>query len=192
MMAKHGGPQAPYKRDGFGGVWAWAKGHFFRWVQAAKWSKRKLEHADTPADRSKWTHAHEEYVRKAKAGRKRRHNGKDGWPEHFVIEELFNNDNGLHNHLHVASANREGLLAVAKIAAERYGEVYVREFPPFDPVECVHAVCVSWHYRDGSNPFTPRCCSNMGDGCAFDLGAAARDEFGRELKSRYGANRCDF
>jgi hypothetical protein len=32
----------------------------------------------------------------------------------------------------------------------------------------------------------------MGDGCAFDLGAADRDAFGREVKSRYGANRCDF
>ena len=172
------GPQQRYKWGGFDSVWKWALGHPRRWYAAWKWAVRRNFDKQAKVYHRKWKHT-------------KPTNNDSGWPSHMVIQELFNNDNGLHNHLHVASPDRDALLAIAKIAAARFGEVYVREFPPYDPVECVH-VSTSWHYRDGSNPYTPRTCANRGNGCAFDLGAADRDNFGRELKARYGAVACDF
>lgn len=108
------------------------------------------------------------------------------------IEELFVNDNGLRNHVHVASRQRRKLIRLGKIAIHRYGAAgMVREFPPFDRVECVHTA-TSWHYRDRHDPDTPRSCANRGNGLAFDLGCARREEFAREVKRRYGAKRSDF
>ncbi len=108
------------------------------------------------------------------------------------IVELFNNDNSLHNHVHVASTERDKLIQLAQIAIRDYGGAdMVREFPPFDPVECVH-VSTSWHYRDSSSPYTPRACANRGDGLAMDLGFPRRQEFADEIKRRYGADNCDF
>lgn len=101
-----------------------------------------------------------------------------GWPDTMVIEELFNNDNGYHNHLHVASQERDKLIQIAKIAQAHYSggdPDCVREFSPFDPVDPVHAPN-SWHYRD----------------LAFDLRSTPRQAFGDELKRRYYVKECDF
>lgn len=43
-MSKHG-PQAAYKRNGFGGVWKWAKGKLPRWIKARRWAGRKKKHS---------------------------------------------------------------------------------------------------------------------------------------------------
>lgn len=116
------------------------------------------------------------------------------WPHKIEIEELFVNDNALHNHVHVASRDRKKLIQLAKVAQQRYGgddPDAVREFPPFDPVEDVH-VYGTWHERDSSNPDIPRSFENRGNGLAFDFRAVRRDEFAHEVKKRYGAKRCDF
>lgn len=43
------GPQAAYRRSGFGGVWRWAKGHGIkRWLQARNWARRKAHAAKDP------------------------------------------------------------------------------------------------------------------------------------------------
>lgn len=109
------------------------------------------------------------------------------------IEELFINDNGLRNHVHVASKDRRKLIQLAHVAQERYGgsdSQAVREFPPFDTVECVHTDG-SWHYRDSKSPNTPRNCSNRGNGLAFDLRSVNREAFAHEVKRRYGAKESD-
>jgi hypothetical protein len=116
------------------------------------------------------------------------------WPRKMVIEELFINDNSLRNHVHVAARNRRKLKRLARIAKRHYGgtdPAPVREFPPFDPVECVHTP-TSWHYRSSRNPDTPRTCANRGNGLAFDLRSVRREEFAREVKRRYQVKRCDF
>jgi hypothetical protein len=167
-------------------VWRWAKGHLSRWVQALHWARRRAK------DDPKFEKPKKVYGRKVRKGRKRKHDDQGGWPKSMHITELFNNDNGLHNHVHVASTDRDALIALGNIAVKQYGGAgAVREFPPFDPVECVH-VSTSWHYRDSSSPYTLRTCANRGDGCAMDLGFARRQEFGDEIKRRYGADACDF
>ena len=116
------------------------------------------------------------------------------WPRHMVIEELYINDNGLRNHVHVASKQRKRLIKLGKVAKAHYADgdpAPVREFPPFDPVECVHTA-TSWHYRDSSNPLTPRDCAHRGNGLAFDLRSASREQFAHEVKRRYGAKESDF
>lgn len=119
---------------------------------------------------------------------------KARWPRKVVIEELFVNDNSLRNHVHVASRNRRKLIKLGRIAKRHYASgdpAPVREFPPFDTVEDVHT-SGSWHYRDSSNPSTPRNFSNRGDGLAFDLRSAARETFAHEVKRRYHVKECDF
>lgn len=116
------------------------------------------------------------------------------WPRKMVIEELFNNDDGLHDHLHVASKDRKKLIRIAHIAKHRYGgsdPAPVREFPPFDTVENVHTFG-SWHYRDSKNPTVQRDFSNRGNGLAFDLRSARRQAFGDALKRRYHVRESDF
>lgn len=116
------------------------------------------------------------------------------WPSSMHIVELYVNDNGLRNHVHVASTERDKLIQIAKIAQSKYSggdPEAVREFPPFDPVECVHTG-TSWHYRDSSNPYNPLGCG-QGDGLAFDLRSvqSEREAFAHEVKSRYGAVSSD-
>lgn len=192
-MAKNDGPQQQFKKGRFGAVWAWAKGHFHRWVAAHNWAARRVKIARDPQSKQAFEHARHEYGKKAEAHKRHAHKHDDqGWPADMHIVELFNNDNGLHNHLHVASTDRDDLIRLGNIAVAHYGAAgMVREFPPFDPVECVHAT-TSWHYRDSSNPSVARTCANRGNGLAFDLGCAARQAFGNEVKARYGADRCDF
>ncbi len=116
------------------------------------------------------------------------------WPKDITIEELFVNDNGLHNHVHVASKERKRLIQLGHVAQEKYGGAdsqAVREFPPFDTVEDVHTNG-SWHYRDSRNPLVLRNYDNRGNGLAFDFRAVDRDAFAREVKKRYGAKESDF
>lgn len=112
----------------------------------------------------------------------------------MLIEELFVNDNSLHNHVHVASKNRDKLIQLGRIAKHHYAAgdpAPVREFPPFDAVEDVHTDG-SWHYRDSHNPDTPRNFENRGDGLAFDLRSRRRRSFAKEVKRRYHVKECDF
>lgn len=191
------GPQQRYKWGGFGSVWRWARGHFHRWVAAHNWAARRMKIARDPKSRQAFEHAKGVYGRKVQAARHRRRRQHDalGWPDHMHVLELFNNDNGLHNHLHVmvAADSRDELIQIEQIAVKHFDAVgLVREFPPFDPVECVH-VTFSGHYQDSHDyPRVLRQCSNRGNGLAADNGFSRRQEFGNEIKARYGADRCDF
>lgn len=116
------------------------------------------------------------------------------WPHQIVIEELFDNDDGKHSHVHVASKDRKKLIQLAKVAQQRYGgsdSAAVREFPPFEPVENVHTLG-SWHYRDSHDPNDERDFDNRGNGLAFDLRSVRREDFAHEVKRRYGAKESDF
>lgn len=114
------------------------------------------------------------------------------WPRKMVIQELFINDNGLENHVHVAACDRRKLIQLARVAISQFGaKGTVREFPPFDTVENVHTPG-SYHYRESGQCSTPRNYSNRGDGLAFDLGCARREEFARECKRRFHVKQSDF
>lgn len=137
-------------------------------------------------------HAQVLAIRKLKRIQKERKSS--GWPDTLHIVELYVNDNGLRNHVHVASTERDKLIQIANIARSSYsgGDYYcVREFPPFDPVECVHT-SGSWHYRDSGNPYAALGCG-QGDGLAFDLRSpqSIREAFAHEVKRRYGADSSD-
>jgi hypothetical protein len=193
MAGANSTPQEEFHRGGFGRVWAWAKGHHARWVSAHNWAARRAKIARDPKSRQAFLHAKGVYGRHARATRPPKPG--DGWPAHMHIVELFNNDNGFHNHLHVAVAadSRDELIQVEKIAIDNFGAAgCCREFPPFDPVECVH-VGNSMHYQDHRDwPGFIRSCANRGDGLACDNSFSDRQAFGNELKARYGADRCDF
>lgn len=116
------------------------------------------------------------------------------WPRHMQIEELFNNDDGKHSHVHVASRERKKLVRLGHIAQHRYGgsdSQAVREFPPFDHVDDVHTQC-TWHLRDSSDPDKCRDYAHRGNGLAFDFRAVRRQEFANAVKRRYHPRRCDF
>lgn len=107
------------------------------------------------------------------------------WPASIIVAELLYHEPG--PHIHFASPERDKLIQIGKIAQKR--GLRVGEFPPFDTVECVH-VEGSWHYRDSSNPYTPRSCANRGNGCAMDLndadgGSDKEQAFYAELVRRY-------
>ena len=107
------------------------------------------------------------------------------WPDSLVIAELLYHQPG--PHIHLATPERDKLIAICKIAQRR--GLRVGEFPPFDVVECVH-VSGSWHYRDSSSPSTPRDCANRGNGLAADLndadgGSDQEVAFYQELVRRY-------
>lgn len=108
------------------------------------------------------------------------------WPREGSFTELLYHSPP---HLHAASADRDFLVRIARIGEKRYG-LRIGEFPPFDTVEAVH-VSGSWHYRDSSNPWTPRTFAGRGDGLAFDAndadGGSDREvAFYNELRRRYG------
>lgn len=174
-------------------LWAWAKkGSPRKRLRAIRaWARRHQLLSHSKARRQRfWKIVHEatRQLRKLKP----KPQPSDGWPADVHITELFNNDNGLHNHVHVASTSHADLVALGNIAIRDYGGAgAVREMLPFDTVECVH-VSTSWHYRDSSAPYTPRACANRGDGLAMDCGFARRQEFGDEIKRRYGADVSDF
>jgi hypothetical protein len=90
-------------------------------------------------------------------------------------------------HCHLASPERDKLIAIGQVAADR--GIRVGEFPPFDTVEGVH-VGNSWHYRDSADPAVGRTFENRGDGCAMDLndadgGSDKEVAFYHELVERY-------
>jgi hypothetical protein len=106
------------------------------------------------------------------------------WPPDIVVAELLYHI----GHCHFASPERGKLIQIGRIAVS-WG-IRVGEFPPFDPVECVHADPGSWHYRDSSNPGLSRSCSNRGDGLAMDLndldgGSDKEIAFYRTLVAKY-------
>lgn len=69
MPKDKGGPQAAYKRDGFGGVWRWAKGSLSRWKKALSWAERRKK--KTP---------NEGFGKAAKAYAKKKHD----WLKHHT------------------------------------------------------------------------------------------------------------
>lgn len=187
-------PQRAFKRGGFAAVWREAdhRGGWRPFRAAYLWAKGR---ADRLPEGSKFRHAAHVYEREYRKRRRRHRHHAISWPKHIVIEELFINDNGQRNHVHIASRDREALIQLGRIAQAHYSSgdsAAVREFPPFDPVEDVHVGCVSWHYRDSSNPDVGRCFAQRGNGLAFDLRSAAREQFAHEVKRRYGAKRSDF
>jgi hypothetical protein len=62
------------------------------------------------------------------------------------LAELAYEDRGTANaHIHVASVRHRRLRRIARHAERKFG-LSVREFPPYDDIDPVHATC-SWHYR---------------------------------------------
>lgn len=50
MAGKYPGVQKAYDRDGFGGVWRFAKGHGRkRWLKARNWARRRIRRVKDPA-----------------------------------------------------------------------------------------------------------------------------------------------
>lgn len=75
-MAKHPGPQAAYKRDGFAGVWKYAHGHGIkRWIKARNWARRHVKLAKDPKGYRK---AEAVYARKVKKLREDKSHGQPG------------------------------------------------------------------------------------------------------------------
>ncbi len=175
----------------FAHLWAWAKkGSPRKRLRAIRdWAHRHMVLADSIGRRHRfWKVVH----RATYLLSRHKPSPGSGWPTGMHVTELYNNDNGAHNHVHIASTDRNALIQIGNIAVAQYGGAgMVREFPPFDPVECVH-VSTSWHYRDSSSPYFARACSNRGDGLAMDLSFSRRQEVADEVKRRYGADSCDF
>lgn len=105
---------------------------------------------------------------------------QDEWPADIALAELL-----YHNppHLHVASCEREKLIAVCRCLQREFG-VYISEFPPFNTVDPVHVNC-SYHYRASSSCGTCRSYYNRGDGCAADINGTREYSAYVELVRRY-------
>jgi hypothetical protein len=181
-----------YERAQLGGIWEFCMapdgphGKAKRFDAAARFAGNRKEES-TGAERDRWREVQEVY-------RERRDHWEDkyesqhqdaGWPEDMPIAELLYHL----AHTHIASPDREKLIQVCKIADEKFN-CRVGEFPPFDPVECVHANPGSWHYRDSGSPWTSRYCSNRGNGLAADIndwdgGSDQEYAFYIECKRRY-------
>lgn len=181
-----------YKSKGLDACWKWAMDPKGPHSKAKRFAVLE-RFAEINRDRSKgeereaWASRRKTYARQRDKFERRYEERKDvQWPASVTFTELL-----YHNppHLHVACADREKLIALAKIGRERFG-LRIGEFPPFDPVEDVH-VHGSWHYRDSSSPWTPRTFSNRGNGLAFDAndldgGNDQEYAFYLELRRRYG------
>jgi len=115
----------------------------------------------------------------------RREENQSDWPATLILDECLYHL----GHFHLASRERSKLITVCRIGQEKWG-LRIGEFPPFDPVECVHVDPGSWHYRDSSSPFTSRGCAGRGDGLATDINHLANETievaFYREVVRRYG------
>jgi hypothetical protein len=62
------------------------------------------------------------------------------------LAELAYEDRGAPNaHVHVASCDRVRLRHIADVGHREFG-LSIREFPPYDTIDCVHAKG-SYHYR---------------------------------------------
>jgi hypothetical protein len=80
-VAKHPGPQAAYKRDGFAGVWKWATGHGYkRWYQAYHWARGRADRLKDGEGFRKAAHAYERKYKKLK------HDHDQGHPHTPLVE----------------------------------------------------------------------------------------------------------
>jgi hypothetical protein len=181
-----------YDRGGLDAVWDWcmegdgALRKSKRFEAAATWARKKKNAQETPHDEKEWGDKQEIYHKESRKWFKKHKRRQDvEWPESCQVAELLYHDPP---HFHFATPERDKLIRIAKIGQEKY-HCRIGEFPPFDPVEAVH-VSGSWHYRDSSNPWTPRNFSNRGDGLAFDAndldgGNDQEFEFYAEVRDRY-------
>ena len=183
------------EKKGLDAVWKWAMEpegphgkakRFAVCVLYAREQRQKAKRAGHDGEMATWKKRADQYDHERDKFEKRYESRKDlDWPKAGKFSELLYHDPP---HCHVASADREFLIAIAKIAHEKF-ECRIGEFPPFDTVEAVH-VSGSWHYRDSSSPYTPRDFSNRGDGLAFDandLDGGSDQEYALyiELRRRY-------
>lgn len=158
------------KEKGFDAAWKWAmdartpcgKAKRFGALQEVAHDKMGQTHG---GEREEWEekrdiyrHERRKFERRCEAKR------EANWPDSMRVGELLYHYPG--PHLHFATPDRDKLITVAKICEEKYN-LRIGEFPPFDPVECVHTT-ISKHYQDSSNYWGGRQCSNRGNGCAFD------------------------
>lgn len=95
------------------------------------------------------------------------------------------------DHIHVASCNRTRLMHIAHVAQRKFG-LSVREFPPFDIIDCVHTGG-SYHYRKRGH------CGNSSARCprtmtgrkrrknlAMDCSGSRQREFFNWVLQKYG------
>lgn len=164
----------PHIRDlflahGLDAVWAFCEGaegahsKAKRFSAAARFAGNRKQHPQ--AGDPNWGKVQYEYRKKRDHYEKayeNRHDDKD-WPQAFTVAERLYESVG--PHFHLASPERDKLIYICNIMKD---DCRIGEFPPFDPVECVHTG-ISWHYRDSSNPYVGRVCSQRGDGCAADI-----------------------
>jgi hypothetical protein len=153
----------------------------------ARWAGNRKDES-TGDERDAWRKRQEEYREQRDKYEARYENQHDdsAWPSDVTFTEFMYHEPG--PHVHMATTQRNKLIELAKIANDDF-KCRVGEFPPFDPVECVH-VWNSWHYRDSSNPWTARTCANRGDGLAADVndwdgGSDQEYAFFIECKRRY-------
>lgn len=180
------------REKGLDAVWRWAMepdrpiGKSKRFEACAEVARKKKNAAKEKAERDEWAERQEVYHQEARKWFRRHKRRQDvDWPKSFPIAEIL-----YHNppHFHLASPDRDKLIAICKIGREKY-HCRIGEFPPFDTVENVH-VNGSWHYRDSSSPSTPRNFSNRGNGLAADINDldGGNDEefaFYMEVRERY-------
>lgn len=164
-----------FDHGGKGAIWKWAiapegahsKAKRFGAAAHFAGNRRDLTRG---AERKRWADDRREYAAerdKYEARYEARHDDREWWPASLVVAECLYHYPG--PHFHLATPERDKLIGIAGIAKAR--GIRVGEFPPFDPVECVHTE-ISWHYRDSSNPYIGRTCAQRGDGCAADMNDA--------------------
>jgi hypothetical protein len=157
-----------------------------RFDVCARWAGNRKDES-IGEERERWRERQEIYRERRDHYEEKYENQHDGadWPESGQLTECLYHL----GHTHIASADRPFLIRICTIADQEF-KCRVGEFPPFDPVECVHVNPGSWHYRDSSSPWTSRYCSNRGNGLAADIndwdgGGDQEYAFFIEVKRRY-------
>lgn len=73
------GPQGAYKRQGFGGVWRWAKGHGIkRWLRAKHWAQRRRQQLKDPQGYKKAILAYEKKIKAIRRRTDKHHDDTSG------------------------------------------------------------------------------------------------------------------
>ena len=98
------------------------------------------------------------------------------------LAELINEG----SHIHVASRRRRRLKRIARHANRHFG-LAVREFWPWDRIDCVHVRC-SWHYRRAGMWWACLGCPRNGKrrNLALDASGARQREFFDWCLNRFG------
>jgi hypothetical protein len=165
-----------------------------KWFAALQEVCKKKAEQQHGAEREQWEKRRTDCERLKKENRKkcrlRKARQEPRWPSSLAFVEFLYHFPG--PHLHIASRDRAGLIAVCKIGQESYG-LRIGEYPPFDSVECVH-VSGSWHYRFSNGTLlpcnSPRLDKGGDGGSAADIndldgGNDQEVAFMNELEDRY-------